>query len=104
MRVEPWVRRGVRVGHMDEAIADDERSTVAAAKTQPRASTPQEVQRPRRRLGHRTGERHAATVALRKDGNSWTELECESQPHRGDARARIGTVAQWKNEECRIGV
>src|SRR6266478_4424972 len=101
MRVEPGVRHGrVRVGHMGESIADDQGSTLAAAKTQPRASTPQEVQRPRRRLGHRTGERHAATVALRKDGNSRTELECESQSHRGNARAQTRAVAQWKNEEC----
>src|SRR5881409_2299192 len=94
MRVEAGVFLcGVRIGQMCESIANDIGSPAAASDPQACARASQEIQRPRRRFWESAGERDAPTITLCKRGDSGTELQGESQPHRRNAYPEVRPFA-----------
>src|SRR3989441_8349206 len=105
MRVEAGVFLcGVRIGQMCESIANDIRSPAAASDPQACARASQEIQRPRRRFWESAGERDAATITLCKRGDSGTELQGESQPHRGNAYPEVRPFADRIQIESGVGM
>src|SRR5213593_3242460 len=104
MRVEAGVFLcGVRIGQMCESIANDVGSPAAASDPQSCAGASQEIQRSSRRLWESAGERDAATIALCKRGDSGTELEGESQSHRGNAHPEVRPFADRIQIERGVG-